>query len=393
MAELPFLLLAGLILCSFFAVSFTSQKLRLPSVLIYIMLGAATALFFAKSDTVHIVGEIGIVLLFFILGMEFPLSRMVDISKKIWPAGMLDVLLNLGVAMGIALLFGLDPMSALVIGSVAYATSSSISAKMLEEQKRLANPETEFILALLIFEDLVAPILVSFIAGARLGEEMTAGFVLMLLFKIIILMVGAVFLGLYGFKRLGSFFGRHIQRDFMPLLATGIALAYAGVAISLGLSEILGAFLAGVMLSETGKSSEVEHIILPIRDITLPFFFFWFGTTISFGEGVSYIPMMIVLVLWAIAGKILTGFVGGRLFGLSKKISFRAGFSLVHRGEFSAIIASLAVPQLRIFSGIYIVVTAFIGVFLFQKAPDAANWYYGKWVKKDKKKPVGSLDV
>jgi monovalent cation:H+ antiporter-2, CPA2 family len=392
MAELPFLLLAGLILCSFFAVSFTSQKLRLPSVLIYIMLGASAALFFAKSDTVHTVGEIGIVLLFFILGMEFPLSRMVDISKKIWPAGMLDVLLNLGVAMGIALLFGLDPMSALVIGSVAYATSSSISAKMLEEQKRLANPETEFILALLIFEDLVAPILVSFIAGARLGEEMTVGFVLMLLFKIIILMVGAVFLGLYGFKRLGAFFSRHIQKDFMPLLATGIALAYAGVAISLGLSEILGAFLAGVMLSETGKSSEVEHIILPIRDITLPFFFFWFGTTISFGEGVSYIPMMIVLVLWAIAGKILTGFVGGRLFGLSKKISFRAGFSLVHRGEFSAIIASLAVPQLRIFSGIYIVVTAFIGVFLFQKAPDAANWYYGKWVKKDKKKPVENLE-
>ena len=392
MAEIPFLLLAGLILCTFFLVSFTSQKLRLPSVLIYILLGAVAALFFAKSETVHIVGEIGIVLLFFILGMEFPLSRMVDISKKIWPAGMLDVLLNLGVAMGIALLFGLDPMSALVIGSVAYATSSSISAKMLEEQKRLANPETEFILALLIFEDLVAPILVSFIAGAQLGEEMSIGFVLMLLFKIIILMLGAVFLGLYGFKRLSAFISRHIQKDFMPLLATGIALAYAGVAISMGLSEILGAFLAGVMLSETGKSSEVEHIILPIRDITLPFFFFWFGTTISFGEGVSYIPMMIVLVLWAIAGKILTGFIGGRLFGLNKKISFRAGFSLVHRGEFSAIIASLAVPQLRIFSGIYIVVTAFIGVFLFQRAPDAANWYHDKWIKKIKKKPAESLE-
>ena len=392
MAELPFLLLAGLILCTFFIVSFTSQKLRLPSVLIYIMLGAGTALFLAKSETVHIVGEIGIVLLFFILGLEFPLSRMVDISKKIWPAGLLDVLLNLGVAMGIALLFGLDPMSALVIGSVAYATSSSISAKMLEEQKRLANPETEFILALLIFEDLVAPILVSFIAGAQIGEEMNIGFVLMLLFKIVLLMLGAILLGLYGFKRLSAFISRHIQRDFMPLLATGIALAYAGVAISLGLSEILGAFLAGVMLSETWKSSEVEHLILPIRDITLPFFFFWFGTTISFGEGVSYIPMMIVLVIWAVAGKILTGFIGGRFFGLSKKISFRAGFSFVHRGEFSAIIASLAVPQLRIFSGIYIVVTAFIGVFLFQKAPAAANWYYGKWSKKIKKNPLEGME-
>jgi monovalent cation:H+ antiporter-2, CPA2 family len=393
MAELPFLLLAGLILCTFFVVSFTSQKLRLPSVLIYIMLGAGTALFLAKSDTIHIVGEVGIVLLFFILGLEFPLSRMIEVSKKIWPAGLLDVLLNLCVAMGIALLFGLDPLSALVIGSVAYATSSSISAKMLEEQKRLANPETEFILALLIFEDLVAPILVSFIAGAQLGEEMSIGFVLMLLFKIIILMLGAVLLGLYGFKRLSAFIGRHIQKDFMPLLATGIALAYAGVAISMGLSEILGAFLAGVMLSETGKSTEVEHIILPIRDITLPFFFFWFGTTISFGEGISYLPMMIILIFWAIVGKILTGFIGGRLFGLSRKVSFRAGFSFVHRGEFSAIIASLAIPQLRIFSGIYVVITAFIGVFLFQKAPKAANWYNERLLKKVKEKPLESIEV
>ncbi len=386
MAEIPFLLLAGLILCTFFFVSFTSQKMRLPSVLIYIVLGVIAALFFEKEETIHTVGEIGIVLLFFILGLEFPLARMVGISAKVWPAGLLDVGLNLVVAIGIAMFFGLDPASALVVGSVAYATSSSISAKMLEEQKRLANPETEFVLALLIFEDLVAPVLVSFIAGARLGEEMSIGFVLILSLKIVLLLLGAIILGHYGFKRLSAFIGRHIQKDFMPLLATGIALLYAGVAIALGLSEIMGAFLAGVMLSETGKSSEVEHLILPVRDITLPFFFFWFGTTISFGEGIPYIPMMLVLLVWAIVGKILTGLIGGRLFGLSGKIACRAGFSLVQRGEFSAIIASLAVPQLRIFSGIYIVATAFIGVYLFQKAPAAANWYHEKWIKRNDKK-------
>ncbi len=391
MAEIPFLLLAGLILCTFFFVSFTSQKMRLPSVLIYIVLGSCAALFFENEEAIHTVGEIGIVLLFFILGLEFPLARMVDISAKIWPAGLLDVGLNLIVAIGIAMFFGLDPASALVVGSVAYATSSSISAKMLEEQKRLANPETEFILALLIFEDLVAPVLVSFIAGARLGEEMSIGFVLILSLKIVLLLLGAIILGHYGFKRLSSFIGRHIQKDFMPLLATGIAMFYAGVAIALGLSEIMGAFLAGVMLSETGKSSEVEHLILPVRDITLPFFFFWFGTTISFGEGIPYIPMMLVLLVWAVVGKILTGLIGGRLFGLGGKIACRAGFSFVQRGEFSAIIASLAVPQLRIFSGIYIVATAFIGVYLFQKAPDAANWYHEKWIKRNIKKTAKAM--
>lgn len=93
---------------------------------------------------------------------------------------------------------------------------------------------------------------------------------------------------------------------------------------------------------------------------------------------------MIVMALWAVAGKILTAFLGGRLFGLTRKTAGRAAFSMVHRGEFSAVIASLALPQLRIFSGIYIFVTAVIGVVLFQKAPAIANWYIARWPDKKK---------
>lgn len=375
METIPFLLFAGLLLCTFFLVSFTSQKFRLPSVLLYIILGVAVSSFFHDIEAIHTVAEVGIVLLFFILGLEFPLARMVSISKKIWPAGLLDVGLNMGGAMLIAMVFGMSFVSAFIIGSVAYATSSSISAKMLEEKKRLANPEAEFILALLIFEDLVAPLLVSFIAGINAGESLSPAFMGILVSKILLLVIGAIVMGHYGFARLNQFVSKYIQHDFMPLLGVGVALAYAGLAISLGLSEILGAFLAGVMLSETGRSSELEHLILPVRDLTLPFFFFWFGTTIYLGEGISYVPMMIAIAAWAIVGKILTAFAGSRMFGLSPKASVRAGFSMVQRGEFSAIIASMAPAQLRVFSGIYIVITAFVGVYLFGRAPAIARWY------------------
>ncbi len=392
MENFPFLLFAGLILCAFFIVSFTSQKLRLPSVLIYIILGTAVSSYFHKIEAIHTVAEVGIVLLFFILGLEFPLARMVSISKKIWPAGLLDVGLNIGGAMVIAMIFDLGFVAAFILGSVAYATSSSISAKMLEEKKRLANPEAEFILALLIFEDLVAPVLVSFIAGLNAGATISPLFMGTLLLKIIILMVGAIVMGHYGFKRLNQFVSKYIQHDFMPLMAVGVALAYAGLAISLGLSEILGAFLAGVMLSETGRSAELEHLILPIRDLTLPFFFFWFGTTIHFGEGIPFVTMMALMLVWAIVGKILTAYAGSRMFGLSPKVSCRAGFSMIQRGEFSAIIASMAVPQLRIFSGIYIVITAFVGVYLFGRAPAIAKWHEKRRKKKQAAPPQPAGD-
>ncbi|MGM0453359.1 MAG: cation:proton antiporter, partial [Thermodesulfobacteriota bacterium] len=285
---------------------------------------------------------------------------------------------NMGGAMLIAMIFGLGFIPAFIIGSVAYATSSSISAKMLEEKKRLASPETEFILALLIFEDIVAPVLVSFVAGMNAGETLSPVFTGILMAKILLLVSGAILMGHYGFKRLNHFISRYIQQDFMPLLAVGVALGYAGLALSLGLSEILGAFLAGVMLSESGRSPELEHLILPVRDLTLPFFFFWFGTTIYLGEGVPYVPMMAAILIWAVLGKILTAVAGSRMFGLSPRASVRAGFSMIQRGEFSAIIASMAMPQLRIFSGIYIVATAFIGVYLFGRAPSIAAWYETK---------------
>lgn len=369
-------------LFTFFAISFASQKFRLPSVLLFILLGVAVSSLFLKSELLHIAAEIGIVLLFFILGLEFPLTRMVALSRRIWPSGFLDLVLNLGGAMGIALLFGLDVISAFTIGAIAYATSSSISAKMLDEKKRLANPETEFILALLIFEDLVAPVVVSFIAGVHGDEALSAGFVGLLVLKIIALTAGAIVMGHFGFKRLNNFIGKYIESDFMPLLAVGVALGYAGLAIALGLSEILGAFMAGVMLSETGRSSEIEHLLLPVRDLTLPFFFFWFGTTIHLGEGLSFVGMLVALVLLAVVGKIVTGYAGSRWFGLSPNVSLRAGLSIVHRGEFSAIIASLALPPLRVWSGVYILVTAFTGVYLFGRAPHIANWYQKRWSKR-----------
>ncbi|MGF7185669.1 CPA2 family monovalent cation:H+ antiporter-2 [Desulfitispora alkaliphila] len=372
MEQLPFLLIGGIGLIVFFLIGYLAQKFKLPSVLLYIIIGiilAGLGVISHSNDALHVVAEIGIVLLFFLLGLEFPLKRMMEISKKVWPAGLLDVFLNVGITVGIALLFDLSLMAAILIGSVTYATSSSITAKMLEEKKRLANPEAEFILALLIFEDLVAPILVSFLAGVYAGAEVTASYIAVLILKIVLMTVGAVIIGYYGFRKLENFIDRHLERDFMPLFAIGIAFAYGGLALALDLSEVLGAFLAGVMLSETKKQKQLEHLILPVRNITLPFFFFWFGTSISLGEGVPMIPLLILITVWSIVGKLVVGVVGGKMYGLKRKVALRAGFSLVQRGEFSAIIAALAPPQLRIFSGIYILITAVIGVFMFGKAP------------------------
>lgn len=370
----PFLLVGGVMLFTFFSLGILSHKIKLPAVLAFIVLGTALGGLVGDHETLHRVAEIGIVLLFFLLGLEFPLNRMVDVSRRIWPAGLLDIVLNLGVGFLIALAFGLSLTLAFLIGAVAYASSSSITIKMLEDKKRLANPEAEFILALLIFEDLVAPILVSFLAGIHSGADISTLGLGLLLLKIVGVTAGAILIGYFGFRKMGAFVEKHMETDLMPLFAVGLAFCYAGLAMILGLSEALGAFLAGVMLSETGRAKELDHLVLPLRDITLPFFFFWFGTTIAIREGVPLVALLVVLALWSVFAKLLVGFYGGRLYGLTPRGAVRAGLSLGQRGEFSAIIATMAPPQLRVFSGIYILVTAVVGIVFFNRAPKWAKW-------------------
>lgn len=365
----PVLIIAGGIFILLFVVGFIGMKIRIPGVVLYILLGIGLGGHLAGNRLLYLGGEVGIVLLFFMLGMEFPVRRLAGIAKKVAPAGTLDVMLNLFVTMGICGLFGLDWITSFLMGGVVYATSSSITAKTLESSKRMANPESEFLLGLLIFEDLVAPIAVAVLVSLTAGTAITGLAFGLIIAKIIGLIIGAVVIGHLIFSRLGGFVDRYLSQDIFIMLVVGIALSYGGLALMLNLSEVLGAFLAGIILAEVQRTQALEHSVLQVRDLFLPLFFFYFGTTITFGGGIPMLPLLIVLLVWSIVGKMITGYYGSRLYGLSKKVSMRAGLSFTQRGEFSVIIASLAPATIRVLSGVFILSSAMIGLLLFGLAP------------------------
>ncbi|MFZ0370953.1 MAG: cation:proton antiporter [Halobacillus sp.] len=382
--DFPALLGAGLILLFIFYLGFLSLKIKVPNVILYILLGIILADFLHDSELLHFASEIGIVLLFFILGLEFNVNRLGGIAKKIWPSGLLDVFLSLGVTTGIALLFNLDLFSSFLIGGITYATSSSITAKLLDDRGRMANTETEFMLAILIFEDLVAPLVVAILFGVSSGESFTSLTFILLVGKILGLAALAIILSKTLFKRFETFLDRIDDEDFKIALLVGIALSFGGLALLLGLSEVLGAFLAGMMLAEIGKIEKVEQTVYPVRDLMLPTFFIYFGTTIELGDGVPMAGLLVSILVWSVFSKILLGVLGGPLYGLSKRVSLRAGLSMCARGEFSVVIASTAAGVLKVFSGLYIVIAAFVGMLLFEQASWITNKVYGKPVKKKK---------
>lgn len=376
-------LLIGVILFLFFIVNYFFQKLHIPPLLAYILLGIGLAFFINREryDLLEHIGDIGIMLLFFLLGLHYPLNHLLNISRRIWQVGTMDLLLNFGVTFLLAYWFGFGLFGSFIIGGVAYASSSSITFKMMEDTGRDKTPEGEFKVGLLIFEDIVAPVMVSFLVGFSLEGEISGQAIALISVRVVLLIAVSVLIALYGFRKLELFVNRYLSRDFMLLFALAVAFIVAGIAIYLDLSKLLGTFLAGVILSETRASGGLQRHLEPLKNATLPFFFFWFGASISFEAGITMPSLLLVLILWGLLAKVLVGFWGGRIYGLTWKGSLRAAFSLGQRGEFSVVIAALGDPVLRAFSGVYILVTAMIGVLNFHRAPEYAENAYVKLKK------------
>lgn len=375
MSELPFLLEAGILLLFVFVINYIFFKLKVPSVLGYLVAGVLLGILVDPGEDLRHFAEIGVVLLFFMLGMDFPVNRLASMAGQVWTAGVLDLFLNFVITASIAALFGLSLLETLIIGGICYASSSSIIIRLLEDAKRIANPEAEYILGILIFEDLAAPLLVAVLAGLAHGVSPTLETFGLLIIKIFVFVAAAILIAVKVFRNLKVFFERFAGEEFVSLLLLAVALGYAGLAVYMGLSEVLGAFLAGLMLAETQANEELEPAVLPLRDITLPLFFLVFATGLDITSGIPLPWLLAAVGIWSILGKIVTGVIGSRKYNLTSRAKWRAGFSLVPRGEFSVIIAGLTGGLLGVWGGIYTILLASAGVVIFHFSPRLAGYF------------------
>lgn len=385
---IPFLLEFGLINLALFLAGYLGRLLKLPAIIFYILIGIILGKLIHEDETIERFSELGIVLLFFYLGIEFNISRAISTAKRIWFVGLMDILFNFFIIVILLKIIGFSWLFSLIGGAVAYASSSAITTKIIADNKRIANPETEMILGLMVFEDIVAPLLLAVLAGVMTGGDLTP-----VLFGILALKVLAIFSFVYLvvmlFKeRLSTFIDQFINEDLFILFAFGGLIVFAGLTQSIGLSEAIGAFLMGMIISETGKSHEVEKSMLSIKELAVAIFFFLFGANITINLSLidtKFIIAIILMILFSIIGKFLTGYIGGLYYGLSKRAAMTAGFSIINRGEFSIVISKLIPAGQNALFGGYILIMAITGILFAQFAPKIS-----KFIVKPKK--VQTLD-
>ncbi|STO08042.1 cation:proton antiporter [Exiguobacterium aurantiacum] len=363
--DINIIIFLGAALALISIVSLLIERLFFPSILAFIGIGVIVGFFWDGNEVFRIAGEIGIVLLFFLLGLKFPINELAKRMRQVWKAGVLDIVLAFGVSMLIALAFGLDLPKAFLIGAVLYATSSSISARLLDRHPDKHENIKEFVLALLIFEDIFSPLLLTVapfiiqddpIAFSDIGKV----FVGFLVFGVLL------FVGIRFVTRHPRTVKHLLRQDDASIGLIGLILFFAGIGMVFGLSEILGAFIAGIMLAGIHDIRPLKRLTVPVRDLFLPIFFISFGISINLEQGVIINALFFVLIVWGVLSKWIVGRVGGRMYGLSRVQANEVGFSLAPRGEFSILFTALSNGAINLFVGLYIFVSAIIGIVLFR---------------------------
>ena len=318
-----------------------------------------------SEDFLHVGAEVGVILLLFMLGLEYTGDELRANLRSGLAAGMADFLLNFPPGIIAGWLLGWSPLACVVLGGVTYISSSGIIARVLAELKRLGSPETPTILSVLVLEDLAMAVFLPLLAVLLVGRGLLMGVVS------ILIALAAVGVVLFVALRFGDVLSRVVfhKSDEVILLSTlGLVLTVAGLAQRLQVSAAVGAFLVGVALS--GPLVRQAHRLLgPLRDLFAALFFLFFGLQIA--------PATLPPVLWQAAAlgmvtaatKLLTGWWSARRAGLGTQAGLRAGAALVARGEFSVVIAGLAVgaglePQLGPLSAAYVLFLAVLGPIL-----------------------------
>ncbi|MGH2920727.1 MAG: cation:proton antiporter [Gaiellaceae bacterium] len=325
------------------------------------------------SEVTEFVAEIGIVFLLFFLGLEFTLGRIARSRYHAVRGGIIDFAVNagLGLIVGLAA-FGFS-FGALILATAIYVSSSAITIKGLIDFRRLADDETDLVLAILVAEDLVIALVLGLASGGG-GEYAST---LAIVAKAIAFIAAALAVSKWLSGAIDRFLD-WLPREFFLLAVFGFLIGAAALAEEIGLSEAIGALMAGVVLSETSARAEIEERFFSFRDIFAALFFFVFGLSIDVGALGTVGWLLAVAVAVTLVGKIGGGYLAGILGGLSARQSLNAGTALVAHGEFTIILAQIAAanPQLSdgtqaklvAFAGLYVLATATIGLFLMKES-------------------------
>jgi CPA2 family monovalent cation:H+ antiporter-2 len=359
-------LLAGL-------VARAGRRVGLPSIPCYMIVGILFGpgtpgpVLVEHPEDLAVLAALGLVLLLFHLGVEFPAEQVLGSGRRLFIAAGFYIGLNVSAGFLLGLALGWGTAEAMVIAGALGISSSAIATKLLIELHRLTNAETPVILGIIVIEDLflafylalLAPVLSDSDSPLELALDIAISFgFLLALFAI----------ARYGARAVATLLGTR-EDELLAVLVVGLVALVAGLSEQVGVSDAIGALLIGLVVSRTSLQERVERLVLPLRDVFAAVFFVVFGLTIDVGDlGGVAVPAIIAAVVTLVVN-LTAGVITARLFGYNQRGAVNVGLTILGRGEFSLILATLAIAagldsRIGPFVALYVLILAIVSPLL-----------------------------
>ena len=324
-------------------------------------------------SALNLFADIGVILLLFVIGIEFPFAKIRSIGKVAVGAGTLGLFATLGVVFMAASALGLNFMDSLFIAAALSISSTAVIVKILQDSGKIKKESSILVLGILIVEDVIAVILIASLESVALVGTVSIENVVLVVAVASGLIIGTFTIGRKAIPPLIDKVASAENREILLLSVLGVCFGYALLANVVGLSVAIGAFLAGVLVAES-KSAEVSKVLSsPIKDMFVAIFFVSVGALMDITQLDSYIFIAIALIAVTIAMKFGGNLLGNTAFRLEKSKSLRSAFALsAPRGEFSIIIVKVGVDMgvvsafLFPLIGLITIITSFISPFLIR---------------------------
>lgn len=324
-------------------------------------------------SALNLFAEIGVILLMFVIGIEFPYAKIKSIGRAAVGIGTIGLFSTLGVLFYAATALGLNFMDSLFIAAALSISSTAIIVKIFEEMGRIKRKSSILVLGILIVEDVIAVILISSLQSIALVGSVSIESVIVVVLVALGLIVGTFTVGARIIPPLIDRVAGTEHREILLLSVLGVCFGYALLANLVGLSVAIGAFLAGVLVAES-KSSEISKILThPIKDMFVAIFFISVGALMDVSQLGDYIYIAIALMAVAIFMKFGGNMLGNLLFKQKRGESIHSAFALAApRGEFSIVIIKTGLDAGAISAflfpliGVITIITAFLTPFLMR---------------------------
>lgn len=305
-----------------------------------VVLGPSVLNVMTANAVIHGFAEIGVVLLMFIAGLETDLHKIKETGAAPLLSALGGIVLPLAGGIGLGLFFGMELTTAIFLGITLTATSVSISVETLRQLGRLQSKEGFTILGAAVLDDIIGIINLSLLLGIMAGAANEA--LALLIVKMILFLLGSWLVGLKLIPKVFNWADR--LGATVGLIALGICFCFALAYLSKlgGLASITGAYLAGLIIKESGLGTIMHREVESLNHhIFLPVFLFNIGISAEISQITNILGFVVLLVLVAVTTKVVGGALGAKIGGFSLNSAITVGAGLVSRGEIALVMASL----------------------------------------------------